>query len=165
MSEEIEYPQPPPGIRVLKNGAGYSETEKRIVHGPGTYGPNVNAITSETAPIINKERYKRTQEAIRSAILAQARESGIESIDGPETAIGHAAAVLYQEAIDPSTKTALRDRNQTIWSIAKHADLLPDQRQQATSTPGNMQINIGSDVIAAIIRATGRQMIDITPEE
>ena len=46
------YPVAPEGVRVFAaNGVGYGLQAKKIVYGPGTFGPNTTAMTTETGRV------------------------------------------------------------------------------------------------------------------
>ena len=75
------YPMPPPGVKVLRNGAGYDLELKRIGkgQGPGTYGENVTAITRKTSGEMQakgkRKRYQLSEDAMDAALSGFAHDS------------------------------------------------------------------------------------------
>lgn len=154
MTNNKEYPKPPKGIRVLKNGAGYDMTLKRIAYPPGTFGDNPNGVPgSELA----QTRWDNTRKALNDAIISQAYANGLNVQNGGE-AVAIAASALYQDVL--SGNGTLRDRNKVLWDIAKHAGLLKDDRDTSANV-NQTQVNIGIDAIREILGLTGGQVIDI----
>lgn len=159
MSEQ-SYPEPPVHIKVLKNGAGYDMNKKRIVDAPGTYADAPYNITKENAREMRARRTEKTQERIRTALVEQAQERGINVLAAPD-AIGHAAGVLFGRVLDGDG--TLRDQNRVVWDVAHYAGVLESKE----TTQNNVQINqisVDAGVLRDILSATGGQIIDIDPE-
>ena len=151
--DEIEI-IPDDDIKVLSNGAGYSRSRKRIVHGPGTYGEDPNRITTENAMEYARLRQEATRERIRREITkqTQAQSAGINA--APDAA-GYASGVLWSDIV-LNGDAPPRDRRQTWLDVSRAAGLLADPRQDSTVPPGGAQINITETAIRAILETTGR---------
>jgi len=149
--KEKEYPEPPEGIRVLKNGAGYSETEKRIVHGPGTYGPSEYQITKGNNAEFQRRRWEKARET-----AAQAIANGTQQPD----VFGGWRTVIQAQTELAITPKAGRASTEAAKFVGRAADLLPDQRQAQPDNAPAVQINITSDALREILSTTGGQVID-----
>lgn len=151
------YPEPPQGIRVLSNGAGFNESTKRIQYGPGTFGENPHAITSDNAKAYRQMAVDKSKKAMLDAILEQTKERGV-NVDSPPEALGHAVGLLFREVLDG--RGTLRDRNRVIWDIAKHTKLIEGEESSKAGTT-NVQINLSLDVLREILDSVGGQVIDL----
>jgi len=149
--KEKEYPQPPEGIRVLSNGAGFDEEERKIRYGPGTFGPSNVQITKENNAEYQRRRWEKAREtaakAIASGTLAADVWGGWETIISAQTEL----------AITPK---AGRASTEAAKFVGRAADLLPDQRQAQPDNAPAVQINITSDALREILSTTGGQVID-----
>lgn len=154
--DDTQYPTPPPGVKVLKNGAGYNEETKRICAAPGTYGPAPANITSENAAAMAKIGRDKTKAAIASAIVDQAKARGLK-VNGPAEAVAIAAAGLFDSVLQD--QGSLWDRNRTLWDIAKRAGLI--QEDSTTASRPTVNIQLSADAIRELFAHTGGQVIDI----
>lgn len=152
-----EYPTPPPGVKALKNGAGYNEETKRICDPPGTFGPAPNQITKANASQLAKRKHQKTKDAIAGAIADTARTRGLKAIDAPE-AVALAAAVLFGDVLDG--KGSLWDRNRTLWEIAKRAGLIQDTDGTTAASP-TVNVQLSAEAIRELFKHTGGQVIDL----
>ncbi|MCG8431038.1 MAG: hypothetical protein MJA29_07685 [Candidatus Omnitrophica bacterium] len=84
--QDAEYPEPPEGIRVLSNGAGYCETEKRIKYGPGTFGPDPYRIDKSNASALANDRWDKLRtvadEGVALAAMDELKLSNATVEDG-----------------------------------------------------------------------------------
>ena len=149
-----EYPEPPEGIKVLSNGAGYDTVKKRIAHAPGTFGPFDHPITVENNAEFQARRWAKARETAAQAIANGTKQPDV--FGGWFTVI----AAQTELAINPRMG---RSSTEAAKFIGRAADLLPDKRNDTPTNQANIQINVTSEALQRILCATGGQSLDITP--
>lgn len=159
-----QYPAPPEGIRVFRNGAGYDMQAKKIAYPPGTFAPGAPHITSDNAAALANKGRELTKQRIQEAILEQMKARGAQ-IKGPADAVGAAAGELWADIV--LNKDAYpRDRRQTWLDISRAAGLLAE-RNTPQSAPGGITVHYSQDIVERLLQQTGiyGTVIDVTPTD
>ena len=145
------YPEPPPGIQVLSNGAG--RNKGGIVYGPGTFKPDPHRITPETSLDLNRHRWNMARETAMDGM-----GSAVKSVSG---ATGWDAwkEINRTQAEIAMDKEFGRASTEAAKFVGNAAQLLPDRRRasQDADQPGNITVSIPPDALMALVEAARRR--------
>ena len=147
--EIVEYPEPPPGVKVLKNGAGYANG--RIAYGPGTYGPNPTAITKENTQLFHQRRLEKAVQAASQGMVKALPGNGKTEFDAwVEINRAQTALAMSQERGRASTEAAK--------FVGNAARLLPDRRRadNDNGTGDKITVQIPEHIVIAMLQAARR---------
>jgi hypothetical protein len=106
------------------------------------------AISSDNARAMHQARKDKTAALLRAKLSASTFVNG-SPVNSPSAAVAEVGAALWREvANNPDANP--RYRLETWQAVARHAQLLGDDRQSA-STAGGIEISIGQDLARALV--------------
>ena len=119
---EDGYPLPPEGIKVMKNGGGYSTELKHIVYGPGTFALDPNAFDTDKAHDAHLAKIAKAEDELIRAIEERTGKPFDEIF-------AEGGATLFTEIVLGRSKTKHGGRERfDVWEgIGKRAGVVPDK--------------------------------------
>ena len=152
--EIVEYPEPPPGVKVLPNGAGWSHETKKIAPGmgPGTFAPDPHRITPETSQLYHQRRMELSVQAAMDGLTESAR------VDGAITGYDAWRFIIRDQARLSRQIKSGRASTEAAKFVGNAARLLPDRRQgsQDNGTSDKITVQIPEHIVIAMLQAARR---------
>ena len=154
------YPDPPPGIRVWRNGAGQDIETGKVLFGPGTFLPDPNRLTPDRAAELHQRRQELAIQAAERALIDVANEQDNSDIERPRTTHGADVYTGWRYIVAAQARLAMRIEKgrastEAAKFIGKTANLTYDAHSPAAQAAqiGACQAKPGfAALIMAVIR-------------